>query len=272
MHVWINEPHLSTQKKRTRIGQTVDIHELSRYLDIYLDVLATPDYSGAVNGLQVENSGRVSRVGLAVDASQATIREAVKRACDVIIVHHGLFWDGNLPVTGRRYRRLQQLISNDVALYSAHLPLDVHPDVGNNAQLAKALGIRLQGNFGRYQNIDVGVWGALNITREALAARLDDVLGVRVRLLAGGAEKLSRIGVITGGAGSMINDAVNARLDAFVTGEGAHQTYFDAMENGINVYYGGHYATETFGVRALGKHIEEKFDLPTEFIDLPTGL
>lgn len=250
----------------------MDIHELSRYLDSYLKVADTPDYGGALNGLQVENSGKISRMAFAVDASEASIAETIKRGCEVLVVHHGLFWDGNIPVTRRRYRRLHQLITRDVALYSAHLPLDVHPDVGNNVQLAKALGIKLQGSFGTYKNIEVGVWGTLNITREALAARLDDVLGVRVRLLAGGAEKLSRVGVITGGAGSMINDAVDARLDAFVTGEGAHHTYFDAMENGINVYYGGHYATETFGVRALAKHLEEKFDLPTEFIDLPTGL
>lgn len=250
----------------------MDIHELSGYLDAYLRTADVPDYGTALNGLQVENSGRVTRVAAAVDASEASIRQAIQRGCDVLLVHHGLFWDGNQPVTGRRYRRLQQLMAADVAVYASHLPLDVHPEIGNNVQLARALGLNVEGTFGRHQSTEVGVWGTLNITREALAARLDDLLGARVRMLAGGPEKLKRVGVITGGAGSMINDAVKAGLDAFVTGEGAHQTYFDAMEGRINVYYGGHYATETFGVRALGEHLKKKFGLPYEFIDLPTGM
>ncbi|HEX6261090.1 MAG TPA: Nif3-like dinuclear metal center hexameric protein [Woeseiaceae bacterium] len=250
----------------------MDIHELTTYLDTYLRTAEVPDYGTALNGLQVENSGQVTRVAGAVDASEASIREAIRRNCDVLLVHHGLFWDGNQPVSGRRYRRLKQLMAADVAVYSSHLPLDVHPEVGNNVRLARALGLSVEGTFGRHQNIEVGVWGKLNVTRETLAARLDDVLGARVRMLAGGPEKLQRVGVITGGAGSMINDAVKAGLDAFVTGEGAHHTYFDAMEGRINVYYGGHYATEVFGVRALGEHLEKKFGIPFEFIDLPTGM
>ncbi len=246
--------------------------ELKAYLDEYLRVGEIPDYPGAINGLQVENSGKLTRIGAAVDASEASIRAAVDRGCDFMIVHHGLFWDGNVPVAGRRYRRLRALLTKDIAVYSAHLPLDLHQEVGNNIQLARAIGIDVQGTFGKHQGIDAGIWGALEITRETLAARLDDLLGVRVRMLAGGPERLSRVGVITGGAGSMIHQAVAVKLDAFVTGEGAHHTYFDAMESGINVYYGGHYATETFGVRALAKHIEAKFGIPWEFIDLPTGL
>ena len=152
------------------------------------------------------------------------------------------------------------------------LPLDVHPEVGNNVQLARAIGLAVEGSFAQQPSFDAGVWGVLEVTRETLAARLDDVLGVRVRLLPGGGEKLKRVGVITGGAGSMIQHAVAAGLDAFITGEGAHHTYFDAMESGINVYYGGHYATETFGVRALAQHLEERVGIPWEFNDLPTGL
>ena len=250
----------------------MNIRELSAYLDTYLNTADVPDYAGAINGLQVENSGRVNRLAAAVDASEASIRRAIELGCDVMLVHHGLFWDGNQPLTGRRYRRVAQLINGDVALYSSHLPLDVHPEVGNNAQLARALDIDIQGTFADQQGRDAGVWGILNVARETLTARLDDVLGVRVRLLAGGGERVARVGVITGSAGSMIHHAVAANLDAFITGEGVHHTYFDAMESGINVYYGGHYATETFGVRALAKHIEEKFGIPWEFIDQPTGL
>ena len=248
------------------------LQELVEYLDDYLRVAEVSDAPTALNGLQVANSGAVNRVAAAVDGSEATIEAAIAAGCDLLLVHHGLFWDGNLPVTGRRYRRLRALFDHDVAVYSAHLPLDVHPDIGNNAVLAKELGISVRGAFGEYKGVPLGVWGDCAITREALAARLDDVLGGRVKLIAGGPERIERIGVVTGGGGSMIAQAVTAGLDAYVTGEGAHHTYFDAMEGGINVYYGGHYATETWGVRALARHLEERFDLPWQFIDHPTGL
>ncbi len=250
----------------------MNIQELAQYLDRYLHAAEISDYPGAVNGLQVQNSGVITRVAAAVDASEAAIAAAKNQGCNLLLVHHGLLWDGNIPVTQRRYRKLHQLMTADIAVYSSHLPLDVHPDVGNNVQLARAVGIELQGTFASHHGRDAGVWGTLDVTRETLAARLDDVLGVRVRLLAGGGERLQSVGVITGGAGSMIPHAVTAGLDAFITGEGAHHTYFDAMENGINVYYGGHYATETFGVRALAAHIEVKFGIPWVFLDQPTGL
>ena len=251
----------------------METKRLAEYLDRYLNVAAIGDYKNALNGLQVENSGRVGRVAVAVDASAASIAQAVQLGCGMLLVHHGLFWDGQLPLTGRRYQRVKALLEGDVALYSAHLPLDVHPEVGNNVVLARALGIEVEGTFGVHEGgMGAGVHGRVDLTREALTARLDDLLGVRVKLLAGGPEKIERVGVITGGAGSMIGAAIEAGLDAFVTGEGAHHTYFDAMEGGINVYYGGHYATETWGVRALAEHIEREHGLAWVFIDQPTGL
>lgn len=249
-----------------------DLRTVVDYLDGYLDVAGVPDYTGAHNGLQVANSGAVTRVGVAVDASERTVGEAVARGCDMLLVHHGLFWDGGVPVTGRRYRRLQPLLAADVAVYSAHLPLDVHAEVGNNAVLARALGVELEGRFGTYGGADLGWWGRLDVKREVLAARLDETLGGRVRMLPFGPEIVRTVGVITGGAGSMIGAAAEAGLDAFVTGEGNHHTYFDAEEIGINVFYGGHYATETWGVKALGARLEERFGLEWEFIDFPTGL
>lgn len=250
----------------------MNLNELVEYLDEYLQVAVVPDSAAALNGLQVESSGGVRRIAAAVDATSDTIAAAVSGGCDLLLVHHGLFWDGNLPVTRRRYRRLRALIQADVALYSAHLPLDVHPEVGNNAVLARELGVELRGRFGTYKGIELGFWGECDITREALAARLDDVLGGRVHVVPGGPERIGRIGLITGGAGDMIGAAIAAGLDAFVTGEGAHHTYFDAMEGGINVYYGGHYATETWGVRALAAHVEERFGIPWQFVHKPTGL
>lgn len=250
----------------------MQLPELVDHLDGYLRIAELPDYPHALNGLQVENSGEVTRLAAAVDASAAAVAETVQRGCDLLLVHHGLFWDGNRPLTGRRYRRLKPLLEHDVAVYSAHLPLDAHPQVGNNAVLARELGVQTEGEFGEYHGAQIGVWGTLELRREALAARLDEVLGGPIKLLPGGPERVRRVGVLTGGGGGMIPAALAAGLDALVTGEGAHHTYFDAVEGGINVYYGGHYATETWGVRALAEHLAERFGLPWEFLDLPTGL
>ncbi|HLL45399.1 MAG TPA: Nif3-like dinuclear metal center hexameric protein, partial [Longimicrobiaceae bacterium] len=238
----------------------------------YLRIGEVPDYAGALNGLQVANGGEVTRIAVAVDAAQATVDAAVRARADFLLVHHGLFWDGNVPVTGRRYRRLRALLEGGVAVYGAHLPLDVHPDVGNNAVLARELGVEPLGTFGDYKGYPLGVWGELDLSREALCARLDELLGGRVKMVPGGPERVRRVGVITGGAGSMVSAAAAARLDAFVTGEGAHHNYFDAEEGGINLFLGGHYATETWGVRALAAHLEERFGLPWSFLDHPTGL
>lgn len=248
------------------------LDELVSYLDSYLRVSEIPDYGNALNGLQVEGSGEVTRLAAAVDASEASILEAIRRGCEMLLVHHGLFWDGNRALVGRRYRRIRPLIESGVAVYSAHLPLDVHPEVGNNVVLARELGIEVEGWFGSHEGTPLGVWGSLDLSREALAARLDEVLGSRVKVIPGGGERLRRVGVLTGAGGGMIGAAIEEGLDALVTGEGAHHTYFDAVEGGINVYYGGHYATETWGVRALAKHISDRFGIPFEFIDLPTGL
>lgn len=248
------------------------LNELTDYLDAYLRIDEVPDYPPAHNGLQVENAGKVTRIAVAVDATEASIREAAEKACDLLLVHHGLFWDGTQPVTGRRYRRLSTLIEAGIAVYSAHMPLDVHPEVGNNAVLAREIGLDIEGTFGEYMGHPVGVWGTLDLSREALTARLDECLGGPVKLIPGGADKVRRVGIITGGAGGMIGAAIDAGLDAFVTGEGAHHTYFDAIEGGINVYYGGHYATETWGVRALAAHLTDRFGIATVFIDQPTGL
>ena len=248
------------------------LDELTGYLDEYLRIGLVPDYPTAMNGLQVASAGHVTRIAVAVDAVQATIDRAITEGASLLLVHHGLFWDGSQPVTGRRYRRLRALLAADLAVYSAHLPLDVHPEVGNNAVLARALGVEVEGPLGEYRGHAVGVWGRLEIRREALAARLDQVLGARVKLVPGGPERVERVGVVTGGAGDQLAAARALGLDAFVTGEGAHHNYFDAEEGGINLYLGGHYATEVWGVRALGEHLRERFGVECVFIDHPTGM
>ncbi len=251
----------------------MDFRSLVRYLDDFLRVSQVPDYAGALNGLQVD-SGRaeVRRIAVAVDAAQHTIDGAVREGADLLIVHHGLFWDGNRTVTGRRYRRLKALLDADLPLYSAHLPLDVHPDVGNNAVLARELGVDIRGTFAEYKGMPVGVWGELDVGRDELRARLEAALGRPVQLVPGGAERIRRAGVITGGGADEIAAAVAAGLDAFVTGEARHHNFFDAEEGGINLLLGGHYATETWGVRALARHLADRFGMEWTFIDHPTGL
>jgi dinuclear metal center YbgI/SA1388 family protein len=253
------------------------------YLDQYLQVSEIPDEANAVNGLQVENSGTIGGIVAAVDASQLTIDGVIAalepgQPAPLLLVHHGLLWDGNTPITGRRYRRLSALMEHDIPLYAAHIPLDVHPEVGNNAVLAERLGIAVKGWFGNYHGIPIGVWGEAPSslpTRESVALELDRVLHTlkgRSTLIAGGPERPSRVGIITGAAGNMVRQARDAGVDTFVTGEGPHHSYFDAMECGLNLIYAGHYATETLGVQALASHLGDRFDLEWEFHDHPTGL
>ena len=258
---------------------TISLAELTAYLDEYLRTAEIPDDPNALNGLQVENAGQVARIVAAVDASQQTIDRAVTRpGPTLVLVHHGLFWDGHRPMAGRRYRRIASLIRNDAALYASHLPLDLHAEVGNNAVLARQLGLTGVESFGSYKGVAIGVAGTAPESiqsRDALAEAIGRVLGTpasAVRLIPGGPERIARVGVITGAGGSMIAQAVGAGCDTFITGEGAAHTYFDATEWGINLIYAGHYATETVGVKALAEHIAGRYGLPWEFHDHPTGL
>jgi dinuclear metal center YbgI/SA1388 family protein len=246
--------------------------ELTDYLDTYLRVREVPDWSGALNGLQVDSPRDVGRVACAVDAAQATVDAAVGWGADLLLVHHGLFWDGNRPVTGRRYRRLKAILDADLAVYAAHLPLDVHPEVGNNPLLARELGIEPRGTFGEYKGLPIGVWGEIDISRAELVERAERAIGGPVKLVAGGPERIRRAGVITGAGADEIAAAAAAGLDALVTGEARHHNFFDAEEGGINLLLGGHYATETFGVRALAAHLAGRFGLEWTFIDHPSGL
>jgi len=250
----------------------MELAALVSYLDGYLRVAEVPDAPHAVNGLQVANAGAVSRVAAAVDLCEATVRMAAEQGADFLLVHHGLFWRGLEPLVGRAYRRVAGLIAKNIALYSAHLPLDLHPDVGNNAVLARQLGVSLRGDFGEEYGVRIGRWGEIDVPRNALERQLTAITGTAPRLLPFGPERVRRVGVVTGAAGSMIAQAAAAGLDTFVTGEGPHHTFFDAEELKLNVFYAGHYATETVGVQALAGHLRDRFQLPWTFLDHPTGL
>jgi dinuclear metal center YbgI/SA1388 family protein len=245
---------------------------LVRYCDQTLRTPAYGDYAGAVNGLQVENGGRVTRIAAAVDATLATVRLAIAARADLMLVHHGLFWSPSHPWTGRKYELLRLLLENNLAVYSSHLPLDAHPRLGNNARLCAALGFRRRQPFFASHGQTIGWRTAAVVSRDALAMRLARATGVPPRVLPGGPAICRRIGVVTGGAGDELHQAAAAGLDTFITGEGAHWTYALAEELGLNVLYGGHYATETFGVKALAAELAGKFQVPWVFVDHPTGL
>ena len=248
------------------------LSDIARYCDRLLRTPEIHDYPGAVNGLQVENRGRVRRIAAAVDASLVTIRLATAAGADLLLVHHGLFWTARQPWTGSHFQIFRQLVESDLAVYSSHLPLDLHPRLGNNAQLCAALGFKRLKPFFHDRDQFVGWRTATSLPREELRRKLRRAVGADPLVIPGGPAICRRIGVVTGGAGGQLKLAASEGVDTFITGEGPHWTYALAEELGVNVFYGGHYATETFGVKALAQHLAAKFGVSWIFVDHPTGL
>lgn len=242
------------------------------YTDRFLRIRDVGDWDNALNGLQIENSGRVTRIGSAVDASTRVLSETAKRDVDLLLVHHGLFWPGLQPVRGALRRRLQMAFENDIALYSAHLPLDIHPRLGNNAQLAAALGLKSTQTFLEEKGQPVGLKSRASRSRTELVRRLEKTLNGPVKVFGFGPKQTRVIGVVTGAAGSEIYRVAQEGIDTFITGEAPHWAAVAAEELGVNLLLGGHYATEVFGVKALAAHLSKRFTVPWEFIDRPTGL
>jgi len=250
----------------------MDLAKLVEYLDDYLCVSAIEDYPDAFNGLQVEGRSEVARVMTAVDASVASVEAAGAWGADVLIVHHGLFWGRAAPVTGRLKRRMAPLIKNDISLYSAHLPLDAHPEAGNNALLARMLGLKPSGTFGEFHGTAIGVYAECDSPLAELSEKLGTGLGAEVRTFEFASGPVKRVGIVSGGGASALAEAARLGLDTLITGEAAHHDWFEASENRINLVLAGHYATETLGVRALGAHLKDRFGIEELFFDHPTGM
>lgn len=249
----------------------MDLKKITDYLDSYLSIDAYRD--DAANGLQVENSGRAEKVGLAVDACYEAITGAARAGCSLLIVHHGLFWGREQLIRDSHFKRIRALITADIALYAAHLPLDGHPEVGNNVQIAGRLGLRNREPFACYHDKPIGVKGNLKEpgSLDEVVLFLEDAIGKKRALLRFGPERVSSIGIVSGSATEprLFSELKAQCIDLFVTGEPKHGAYYLAQELGLNIFYGGHYLTETFGVKALGDHLQEKLNIATAFIDAP---
>lgn len=248
------------------------LQDIVAFLDAELKIAEIPDYSGAVNGLQLENGGKVGKVAAAVDASLPVVEAAVAAGAELLLVHHGMFWQGAQPLTRAFYRKIKTAMDGGLAIYSAHLPLDVHPELGNNIRMMDALGFTPSGTFFNWKGVDLGLIAAAGLSRDELVARVAAAVGGPVHVCPGGPPVVGRFGLVTGGAGAEVPLAAAAGVDTFITGEGPHWSYPLAEELGVNLIYAGHYATETFGVKALAARLEHDFAVPWEFIDHPTGL
>ena len=244
------------------------LEEIVKYQNTLLNLASLEDYPNAINGLQVENSGNVHKVAAAVDACEAILQMAVETDADLLLVHHGLFWRGLQPLTGALYRKLKLAIENDLAVYSAHLPLDAHSRIGNNALLCDALDLP----EARKPFLGIGIQVETALDRALLRLRLEQAVGGKVLLAAGGPALTRKIGIVTGAAGDAAYKAAAEGIDTFITGEGPHWSFTAAEELHMNLFYAGHYATEVFGVKALARELELHFGLPWIFLDHPTGL
>lgn len=255
-----------------------DLDTIVRYLDTELRTADVPDHDSALNGLQLANAGTVTRVAAAVDYSAAAVAAAVRDQADLLIVHHGMFWRGSQRLVGVAYDRLRAAIAAGLAVYSSHIPLDLHPTLGNNVLLARELGLNPTGTFGRFKEVEIGVCGDADLATISLmdrvrtfASRYDTALA-HTSLSAG--HRTRRWAIVTGMGASpaFLAEARDRGVDTLIVGEGTHHSAVEARELGLVVAYAGHYATETLGVRAVAESLGAQFDLPWSFVNVPTGL
>ena len=239
--------------------------EIIAFADELLDIAAFPDYGPM--GLQVVGATEVTKVAAGVSASRALFDRAREAGAQLLVVHHGLFWNNESPVVDARMRgRLEALFAGDVSLAAYHLALDAHPEIGNNVLLAQALGVEVDGPFEK-----LGAGGRLRepVGIDAFAARVRDELGRDPLVFPHGPERIERVAVVTGGGGRLLPEAAQAGYDLFLTGEPEEPTLHTSLELGIHFLAAGHYATETLGIQALAARLADRFDLAWEFLDLP---
>jgi len=248
------------------------LDELTSFLDEYLAIYEYADDS--LNGLQVEGEKEVSKIALAVDACSETFLKAASLKADMLIVHHGIFWGKQFPLTGIHAQRIKSLIGNGISLYAAHLPLDIHREIGNNAGIIQLLGLEMHEPFGTYKGSKAGYIALCRkpVPYDTMIRRLRKKIGVKPVDYHFGSDLISKIAVVSGGGASTIWETPGTGIDLLLTGELSHVSYHLAKEMQVNIAFCGHYATETIGVRKLGEILEQRFSLDTIFIDVPTGM
>ncbi|MDO4410162.1 MAG: Nif3-like dinuclear metal center hexameric protein [Akkermansia sp.] len=249
----------------------MNLQTITKALDNELLTKSIPDASMALNGLQLQNNGTVTRVAVAVDGSELCLQKAIDIGADLLILHHGIFWQKMQPITDVAYRKLKLAMEHNLAIYSAHLPLDIHPELGNNAILAKKCNIEQTGNGFDYHGVSLGLRGQFHGTGQQLINQLSNVLGITPNAywVTNPNELIGDVFVCSGGAGDELDQVAKLGCQTYITGEGSHWNIPLAAELGINLIYGGHYHTETFGVKALGEYIKKHFQIDYTFIDLP---
>lgn len=250
---------------------TMELFTIAAYIDELLDCKGFHDSSA--NGIQVQNRGAVQKIALGVDACLETIQKAAAQNCNLLIVHHGLFWGNQQLALDPHYSRIRALIEADMALYAAHLPLDAHPQLGHNAQIAQALGLLRIEPFAPWHGKAIGIQGALAqpAPRNDLVPFLTGTIGGCQAYFTFGPETVQSIGIVAGSATEqdLFREVKNRGIDLFITGEPKHGARYMARELGLNIFYGGHYQTETFGMKALAAHLREALSMETVFIDTP---
>ena len=243
--------------------------QLEKYLNSYLKADDFTDY--CPNGLQVEGKSDIKKIVTAVSASIELFNKAIKQKADAIIVHHGIIWNYERPVYKGSYRkRVKILLDNNINLFAYHLPLDAHSVVGNNAQLAKLLGLKSCKPFGDHKGQIIGIKGKIaKTTKEKFFKKVESVVQRELLVFPYGPKSITNVGIVSGGAQKEFSQAISENLDAYITGEVSEHIKYLSQEEGVHYISAGHYATEKFGVKALGNHLKNKYKIDVEFIDIP---
>ena len=247
--------------------------KLITYLDNYLRIADIKDYGP--QGLQVESANNeIKRIALAVDTAPAVIAAAAAWNADMLLVHHGVLWRTVERIAGPLGERVRLLLGHSINLYAAHLPLDAHPEVGNNAELARMFGVAVADWWGTPTGVPLGVIGPVagSPTLEHLVNQIEQQLNNKAHVLANGPSRVGTMAIMSGFGADDIAEVKALGADTYLTGETSHANYWAAADHGLNVIYAGHYATETVGVQALGRHLADKFSLEVKFFDFPTGM
>ncbi len=251
------------------------LRDLDRYFKGVLSIEENSAFDSSINGLQIGNwEQEVNRIAFAVDSGLEVVERAREWGADMLFVHHGLFWGRQEAIVGQHYNRVKTFLDSNISLYAVHLPLDLHPKLGNNIGIANCLGLNCIEPFGAYKGIKIGVKGVLkkSLTLDEVITRLGILEKDCLRVLRFGKDLVSSIGIVSGGAVFEVFDAINEGLDLYITGDAGHEVYHNCKEAKINMISGGHYNTETFGVRQVADFVSKDLGLETIFIDVPTGL